>query len=155
MRTSIYIVAAVAMAGFATADAQNTGNRATPSRTETPVRQPTTSPPAATPMPSPQTSPTPAQPTQPNRTEQMTPNSPAARQETVRPPDSRRTREQNDNRLNPANNQERVPPTSRGIGTSGKPDCSKLRGIEKSECERRDTTRDDLPAGVTTKQPEK
>jgi hypothetical protein len=29
-------------------------------------------------------------------------------------------------------------------------DCSQLRGIEKSECERRDTVRDDLPAGVTT-----
>ena len=29
-------------------------------------------------------------------------------------------------------------------------DCSQLRGIDKSECERRDTVRDDLPAGVTT-----
>jgi hypothetical protein len=27
-----------------------------------------------------------------------------------------------------------------------------MRGLEKSECERRDTVRDDLPAGVTTTQ---
>lgn len=31
----------------------------------------------------------------------------------------------------------------------GPPDCSRMRGIQKSECERRDTVRDDLPAGVT------
>jgi hypothetical protein len=31
-------------------------------------------------------------------------------------------------------------------------DCTQLRGIEKSECERRDTVRDDLPAGVTSTQ---
>jgi hypothetical protein len=30
-----------------------------------------------------------------------------------------------------------------------------MRGLEKDECERRDTVRDDLPAGVTTSQPEK
>jgi hypothetical protein len=30
-----------------------------------------------------------------------------------------------------------------------------MRGLEKSECERRDTVRDDLPAGVTTTQPKK
>ena len=42
---------------------------------------------------------------------------------------------------------------SRGVGTSvNRPDCSQMRGIEKSECERRDTVRDDLPAGVTTTQ---
>jgi hypothetical protein len=46
-----------------------------------------------------------------------------------------------------------VPPASRGVGTTvNRPDCSQLRGIEKSECERRDTVRDDLPAGVTTTQ---
>jgi hypothetical protein len=51
-----------------------------------------------------------------------------------------------------------VPPASRGVSTTGvsttgnRPDCSQLRGIEKSECERRDTSRDDLPAGVTTSQ---
>jgi hypothetical protein len=49
-----------------------------------------------------------------------------------------------------------VPPASRGVGTSAnRPDCSQLRGIEKSECERRDTVRDDLPAGVTSTQPPK
>src|SRR5687768_5657637 len=146
MGTSIYIVIALAIAGFASAVAQNTGNLAIPARTQTAVREPTTALPAAAPMPSPQTSATSAQPTQPNRTEQTTPKSPATTQETVRPPDSRRTKERDD-RLNPANNQQRVPPASRGVGTTGKPDCSKLRGIEKSECERRDTTRDDLPAG--------
>jgi hypothetical protein len=47
-----------------------------------------------------------------------------------------------------------VPPASRGAGTTGnKPNCAQLRGIEKSECERRDTSRDDLPAGVTSTQP--
>ena len=139
MRTSIYILAAVAVAGFATAGAQNTGNPATPSRAQTPARQPTTPPRPETPMPSPQTSPTPAQPTQ----------------QTVRPPDSQRARDRDEKRLNPANERQRVPPASRGVGTNGKPDCSKLRGLEKSECERRDTTRDDLPAGVTPKQEEK
>jgi hypothetical protein len=49
-----------------------------------------------------------------------------------------------------------VPPASRRVGTSAnRPDCSQLRGIEKSECERRDTVRDDLPAGVTSTQPPK
>jgi hypothetical protein len=53
-----------------------------------------------------------------------------------------------------AQQQNRIPPASRGVGTSGnKPDCSTLRGLEKAECERRDTVRDDLPAGVTTTQP--
>lgn len=127
MRTSIYILAAVAVAGFATVSAQNTGNPAATPGTQTPVRQSTTSAPPSTPA-----------------------------QQTVRPPDSRRTADQTDRRLNnPANNQQRVPFASRGVGTTGKPDCSKLRGLEKSECERRDTSRDDLPAGVTSKQPEK
>jgi hypothetical protein len=31
-------------------------------------------------------------------------------------------------------------------------DCSQLRGLDKAECERRDTSRDDLPAGVTSTQ---
>lgn len=35
------------------------------------------------------------------------------------------------------------------------PDCSQLRGIEKAECQRRDTARDDLPAGVTPGQHER
>jgi len=46
-----------------------------------------------------------------------------------------------------------VPPASRGVGTTANlPDCSQKRGLEKAECERRDTVRDDLPAGVTTTQ---
>ena len=49
-----------------------------------------------------------------------------------------------------------LPPASRGVGTTAsKPDCSQMRGIEKSECERRDTVRDDLPAGVTPTQQSK
>lgn len=51
---------------------------------------------------------------------------------------------------------EPVPPAMRNVGEgSGRPDCSKLRSIEKAECERRDTTRDDLPPGVTSTQPER
>ena len=39
-------------------------------------------------------------------------------------------------------------------GQVNRRDCTQLRGLEKSECERRDTVRDDLPAGVTaTKKP--
>ncbi len=34
-------------------------------------------------------------------------------------------------------------------------DCTQLRGLDKSECERRDTSRDDLPAGVTSTQKER
>lgn len=56
---------------------------------------------------------------------------------------------------NPAVNQQRIGPASRGVGTPGKPDCSRLRGVDKAECERRDTVRDDLPAGVTTTQPQR
>jgi hypothetical protein len=39
-----------------------------------------------------------------------------------------------------------VPPAAEA---NPQPDCSQLRGLEKSECQRRDTSRDDLPAGVT------
>jgi hypothetical protein len=57
------------------------------------------------------------------------------------------------NRARVATQTDTVPPASRGVGTTAnRPDCSQLRGIEKSECERRDTSRDDLPAGVTTTQ---
>ena len=85
---------------------------------------------------------------------------PSNAEQTVRPPDSGRTRDQNDTINNAVNNQinnqQRVPPASRGVGTTNnRPDCSKMRGLEKSECERRDPSRDDLPAGVTTTQPEK
>jgi hypothetical protein len=37
-------------------------------------------------------------------------------------------------------------------GQGNRRDCTQLRGLEKSECERRDTSRDDLPAGVTATQ---
>jgi hypothetical protein len=63
------------------------------------------------------------------------------------------------NPANPAN-----PPAARGRvrvaaseaqGQSSRRDCTQLRGIDKSECERRDTSRDDLPAGVTATQKER
>jgi hypothetical protein len=61
------------------------------------------------------------------------------RQPTTSPPPSTATRA--------------IPPAMRGVGTTeNRPDCSQKRGIEKSECERRDTSRDDLPAGATTTQ---
>ena len=47
------------------------------------------------------------------------------------------------------------PATQEATPTAGKPDCSAKKGLEKSECERRDTSRDDLPAGVTATQPSK
>jgi hypothetical protein len=80
---------------------------------------------------------------------------PPVRQQTVRPNDPASRAEETKNNTNKAIQRDRVPPASRGVGTSGsRPDCSKMRGIEKAECERRDTARDDLPAGVTTTQPE-
>jgi hypothetical protein len=57
---------------------------------------------------------------------------------------------QNTSAMNPTN---RIPPVSRGVGTANRPNCSTMRGLEKAECERRDTSRDDLPAGVTSTQP--
>jgi hypothetical protein len=138
MRALTYVFAAVALAALASANAQST------SGAQTPARQSTTSAPAATPA-------------QPNATTQ--PTTPSNAQQTVRPPDSRRTTDDtatNNSVKNRANPRQRVPPASRGVGpTNNRPDCSKLRGLEKSECERRDTSRDDLPAGVTTTQPEK
>lgn len=141
MRAHVLLLAALTAASFATAIAQNTGNPAATPGAQAPVRQPQTSAPPATPSPSSQTSPMPSQPT---------------RQETVRPNDpAHRAAETKDNATNTAVQQNRVPPASRGVGTTGsRPDCSKLRGIEKAECERRDTSRDDLPAGVTSTQPE-
>jgi hypothetical protein len=60
---------------------------------------------------------------------------------------------------NPANNAANATtPRNRIRVAAGPPnqrDCSPLRGIEKSECERRDTVRDDLPAGMTTGQAER
>lgn len=189
MRTSVYVLAALAAAGLTTASAQNAGNPANPPGTQTPVQQPRTSAPPSAPTPAPRNSPTPSQPTQPSSqattpaqptqttqpaqssqtsppaqprqtTQQAQPNSNT--QQTVRPPDSARTdanrRTNDDDNANNAarQNQSRVPPAMRGVGTTGsRPDCTKLRGIEKAECERRDTSRDDLPAGVTTTQPER
>lgn len=97
-----------------------------PPGTRTPVRQPTTSPPPATPVPQQTVRPTQTDPVkQPSQTATPTRTDP-------------------------------VPPAARGVGATGsKPDCSTKKGLEKSECERRDTSRDDLPAGVTTTQPEK
>src|SRR5262245_14204344 len=109
MRTSIYILAAAVVAGFATASAQNTGNMA-PSRMQTPAQQPTNPPPAAQPMPSPRT-PTPARPGQPTQSMPASPNT---------PPDSRM--HPSDSANNP---QQRVPPASRDVGKQGRPDCSK------------------------------
>ena len=40
-------------------------------------------------------------------------------------------------------------------GQGNRRDCTQLRGLERSECERRDTSRDDLPAGVTSTQKER
>jgi hypothetical protein len=54
---------------------------------------------------------------------------------------------------NPNVHRDRIPPAARNVGTANRPNCSNMRGLEKAECERRDTSRDDLPAGVTTTQP--
>lgn len=66
------------------------------------------------------------------------------------------------NPTNPANpaNPTATRPRVRVAGTeaqgqSTRRDCAKLRGLEKSECERRDAPRDDLPAGVTSTQKER
>jgi hypothetical protein len=139
MRRQVYLLAALAAVSFATADAQTQGTQSAPPGAQTPVRQPATSP-------------SPAQPTQSN----TQPNA----QQTVRPPDTRTPTTTTSNPAtnnsvdNPTSQQDRVPPAARGVGTTAnKPNCSSLRGLEKAECERRDTVRDDLPAGVTTTQP--
>jgi hypothetical protein len=80
------------------------------------------------------------------RQQTVVPNTPNAATNSARDTDSA-------NRARVATQTNAVPPASRGVGTTNnKPDCSKMRSIEKSECERRDTSRDDLPAGVTTTQ---
>ncbi len=63
------------------------------------------------------------------------------------------------NPANPANptvsrNRVRVA-AAEAQGQGNRRDCTQLRGLEKSECERRDTSRDDLPAGVTSTQKER
>lgn len=136
MRTSIYLLAALTVAGFASVSAQSVGNppantAAPPANTATPPAN-TATPPATTTTPPANSTPAPPP------------------QQTVRPPDTSTNNTMN----NPTQQQSRVPPASRGVGTTrSRPDCSKMRGLEKSECERRDTVRDDLPAGVTTTQP--
>lgn len=155
MRTSTYILAALAVAGSATAGPHHASSTASiaasnpasstagitagnPARTpgvQTPVNQPSISPPEATPMPPPGVTPTQPPGVTPMQPMRNNPTGPIAN--------------------NPAVNQQRIAPASRGVGTPGKPDCSRFRGVDKSECERRDTVRDDLPAGVTTTQPKR
>jgi hypothetical protein len=141
---------------------------------QAPVRQPSTSPPPSapsvpantspppstpTPTPSPaNTSPPPSSPTPaPANTSPPPSTSSSMPQQTVVPNQPNTASSARDtasaNRARVATQTDTVPPASRGVGTSGnRPDCSQMRGIEKSECERRDTSRDDLPAGVTTTQ---
>ena len=236
MRTCIYVITAVAVAGFSSASAQTTGHPAGTPGTHAPGNRSLTLPPVAEPAPPARLAPMPpmqpnssmgqdmptttnretmpkaTEPLPPNAAEQellpqsttppmpphsgnqqampnsttqpMPPNSanqqampnsnrplpPAppnptnptsTAQQTVFPPDSQidpnnpanSPQQQRTDPNNRANTQPRVPPASRGVGQSGRPDCSQMRGLEKSECERRDTSRDDLPAGVTTTQP--
>jgi outer membrane biosynthesis protein TonB len=127
--------------------------------TQTPVRQPNTSPPPSAPTPAPaNTSPPPSTPT-PAPANTSPPPSPSNSmpQQTVVPNQPNSASNARDtssaNRARVATQTDTVPPASRGVGTTAsRPDCSQMRGIEKSECERRDTSRDDLPAGVTTTQ---
>jgi len=132
-----------------------------PANTSPPPSAPTpapanTSPPPSTPTPAPaNTSPPPSAPTPPPAN-----TSPPMPQQTVVPnqPNSASSARDTESamRARTATQTDTVPPAARRVGTTGnRPDCSQLRGIEKSECERRDTSRDDLPAGVTTTQPPK
>jgi hypothetical protein len=60
------------------------------------------------------------------------------------------------NPANPTVSRSRVRVAAAEIqGQGNRRDCTQLRGIEKAECERRDTSRDDLPAGVTSTQKER
>jgi len=113
--------------------------------TQTPVRQPTTSPPPSAPTPAPANTSPPPSPSSSMPQQTVVPNQPNSAS------NARDT--SNANRARVATQTDTVPPASRGVGTTAsRPDCSQMRGIEKSECERRDTSRDDLPAGVTTTQ---
>jgi hypothetical protein len=139
----------------------NTAGAPTPG-TQTPVNQPSTSPPPSAPTPSPaNTSPPPSAPTPaPANTSPPatpTPSSSSMPQQTVVPNQPNSASSARDTassaRARTAQQTDTVPPASRGVGTTeNRPDCSQKRGIEKSECERRDTSRDDLPAGATTTQ---
>lgn len=188
MRTAIYILASMGLAGLATAgthggghtghtgahlasNASNHASNTAPNAVNTagipnsppgiaaPVRQPTIPPPSATPMPPPGVTPPSAQFTQPAQ-----PTQPMQPGVTIQPTQPMHPSQMTDQQMvnsahsranNAANFQQRVPAASRGVGNPGKPDCSRMRGIDKAECERRDTVRDDLPAGVTTTQPER
>ena len=113
--------------------------------TQTPVRQPTTSPPPSAPTPAPANTSPPPSPSNSMPQQTVVPNQPNSAS------NARDT--SSANRARVATQTDTVPPASRGVGTTAsRPDCSQMRGIEKSECERRDTSRDDLPAGVTTTQ---
>ena len=135
MRRHILLVV-LAAAGLTTASAQTqgtSGQRAQPARPPSQQATPpanTTSPPANTTTP-------------PANTTVVPPN-------TTTPPSNPAT---NPAAKNPNVQPERTPPAARGVGAANRPNCSNLKGLEKSECERRDTSRDDLPAGVTTTQP--
>lgn len=112
--------------------------------------------------PPPATQPTPAQPSTAAQSTVQPDASQAAAQQTVQPNtpnaagrsrDTSRTRQAV---VSPATATDATLPAARDVGaTDNKPDCSRMRGIGKGECERRDTSRDDLPSGETTTQPEK
>jgi hypothetical protein len=113
--------------------------------TQTPVRQPNTSPPPSAPTPAPANTSPPPSPSSSMPQQTVVPNQPNSAS------NARDT--SSANRARVATQTDTVPPASRGVGTTAsRPDCSQMRGIEKSECERRGTSRDDLPAGVTTTQ---
>lgn len=154
MRRPVYLLAALAAVSFATADAQTSGTAGSQSQGNPTQGTQSAQPGAQTPVRQPATSPSPSQSTPAN----TQPNA----QQTVRPADTRTPTTTTSNPAtnnsvdNPTSQRDRVPPASRGVGTTAnKPNCSSLRGLEKAECERRDTVRDDLPAGVTSTQPKK
>jgi hypothetical protein len=140
----------------------NSAGTSTMPGTQTPVNQPATTPGMQTPVNQPNTSAQPSAPTPSPANTSPPPSTPAQPsssmpQQTVSPnqPNSATSARDTDSatRARTARQTDAVPPASRGVGaTANRPDCSQKRGLEKSECERRDTVRDDLPAGVTTAQ---
>jgi hypothetical protein len=138
MRRHIYLLAALAAASLASASAQTSGGGGSQGTGSQGTQAQGASNQGA------QGTQTPSQRTQ-SRSPATTPPS----QQTVRPPDPAT----NTSATNPTTQQQRIPHASRGVGTANRPNCSNMKGLEKAECERRDTSRDDLPAGVTTTQP--
>ncbi len=163
---------------------RNPGNASATARAQTPVRRPTTSAPASTPTPSSRTSPTPGTtdaaviagnrlPLAPpatttsadpgarrlrrmqrlNRRCRRTPTQTVGRPTPDEPDRNVPTNNSVNNRIN---NQQRIPPASRGVGTTTTarivPKCVAWRSQSVSVAI---PSRDDLPAGVTTTQPEK